>query len=755
MRPRIIAAAFAAIAGPLWAEDALVVHILCQTDGGEVRGSGVVVSGDGQVLTAAHVLPKGARCTATLGTTEGARLDLHPGPVADGFDAALARLGTDRAFPRFATICAPEKEARITSAGFHSRMTGPPARKEGIVSTVTLENGTIQMTAPVIPAESGGPVFLSGTTALVGIVAGADWDAMGMPVRRMVPVAALTAFGLTPAVDCRPRDQIVSDEVRAMLARIEAQGDIRRAEREGVSEQAILMLAQRIAADVSTLDQAIAELRNAVDIAIAVRRRGDAPQDASPFVNEVLAEVAALTARGQAGDLDLAGARVDAALAQLDTAGAAIRAAQIDLLETGIRTDLLRRDPRAAAARVVRTVELEHPGEAARFKALVAAQSDWYARGRDGGVNIELEVAIALAEVMVARADTETLGGKSLNNLGNALHELGARETDPGRLEQAIAAYRAALDALPRKRTPYEWALTLNNLGAALQTAGLREAGTRRLDEAVAAYRAALGEWTRDRVPLDWAATNMNLGNALLSLGDREDGTAQLQEAAAAYRATLEEWTRDRVPLDWAMAQMNLGVVLKMIGERETGTERLKEAVTAMRLALEERPRERLPLVWADNQMNLGNALASLGARESDTRHVQEAVVAFEAALEELTRDRVPLDWARTQMNLGNALAVLGERDGDVESLDRALTAYRSALEVYGADRVPLQWGLAMTNLAITEAGLFELTADARHLEAARASVAAAQEVFATAGDDRSTEWAAGIAQWIDGLAPP
>ena len=44
------------------------------------------------------------------------------------------------------------------------------------------------------------------------------------------------------------------------------------------------------------------------------------------------------------------------------------------------------------------------------------------------------------------------------------------------------------------------------------------------LEEAVAAYRAALSERTRERVPLDWAQTQNNLGNALLRLGERESG---------------------------------------------------------------------------------------------------------------------------------------------------------------------------------------------------------------------------------------
>ena len=106
----------------------------------------------------------------------------------------------------------------------------------------------------------------------------------------------------------------------------------------------------------------------------------------------------------------------------------------------------------------------------------------------------------------------------------------------------------------------------------ALERSGERESGTARLEEAVAAYRAALEERTRERVPLDWAMTQNNLGNALWTLGERESGTARLEEAVAAYRAALEERTRERVPLDWAMTQNNLGNALvsaRRAGERD------------------------------------------------------------------------------------------------------------------------------------------------------------------------------------------
>lgn len=52
--------------------------------------------------------------------------------------------------------------------------------------------------------------------------------------------------------------------------------------------------------------------------------------------------------------------------------------------------------------------------------------------------------------------------------------------------------------------------MTQNNLGIALERLGERESGTTRLEEAVAAHRAALEERPRHLVPLEWAQTRGN-----------------------------------------------------------------------------------------------------------------------------------------------------------------------------------------------------------------------------------------------------
>ncbi len=208
-------------------------------------------------------------------------------------------------------------------------------------------------------------------------------------------------------------------------------------------------------------------------------------------------------------------------------------------------------------------------------------------------------------------------------NLGNALATLGGRERGTGKLEEAVAAYAQALKEYTRERVPLDWAMTQNNLGNALRALGERESGhiesIRRLEEAVTAYRLALQEYTRERVPLQWAGTQNNLGTALATLGERESGTARLEEAVAAYHEALKEWTRERVPLDWASTQNNLGAALQTLGERESGQvesiRRLDEAVAAYRAALKEWTREAAPHWHEIARRNLARAEALLAER--------------------------------------------------------------------------------------------------------------------------------------------
>src|ERR1019366_4354523 len=225
---------------------------------------------------------------------------------------------------------------------------------------------------------------------------------------------------------------------------------------------------------------------------------------------------------------------------------------------------------------------------------------------------------------------------KYLNREAEGLYRQGYKFGDNEAARSATERYRNLAELRSRNALPLDWAVTQNNLGNALATLGERESGTARLEEAVAAFREALQELTRALVPLDWARTRMNLGTALLSLGERANGTARLEEAVAAFREALQELTRALVPLDWARTRMNLGTALLSLGERANGTARLEEAVAAYREALQELTRARAPIEWARTQMHLGTALETLGARESGTARLEEAVAAYHEALQEL-----------------------------------------------------------------------------------------------------------------------
>ena len=92
--------------------------------------------------------------------------------------------------------------------------------------------------------------------------------------------------------------------------------------------------------------------------------------------------------------------------------------------------------------------------------------------------------------------------GSTLVILADALATLGDQSGQNAPLQEAVGAYRAALQERTRERVPLQWAMTQNNLGTALGTLGERKSGTQRLEEAVRRPRrrdrAAEGEGRRD-----------------------------------------------------------------------------------------------------------------------------------------------------------------------------------------------------------------------------------------------------------------
>ena len=502
------------------------------------------------------------------------------------------------------------------------------------------------------------------------------------------------------------------------------------------AEGFILEMAKKVAADRNlNFEGKKQAVRNAIDIYQKEISGGQTQTNIDTILDQALARARSLVDIGKSGLAQATLRRAAEAMRREEEERRERYVAAIIILYNRERDIALATyDGEAAATAIFSLAEAIHGVNTEMVAQALNSEAEMlYEYGRDRGSNVHLTALIAVRRKLLDAASSSDERGIANGNLGTALQTLGGRESGTARLEEAVVAYRAALEESSRDRVPLAWATTQNNLGNALQALGERESGTARLEEAVAAYRAALEESSRDRVPLDWAMTQSNIGTALSRLGERESGTARLEEAVAAYRAALEECSRDRAPLQWAATQNNLGSTLRMLGAREGGTARLREAVAAYRAALHEWSRDRVPLDWAATQNNLGNALLTLGGRESGTARLEEAVAAYRAALEERSRNRVPLDWAMTQNNLGVALQRLGEREGGTARLEEAVTAYRAALQEWTRDRVPLDWAMTQNSLGVALWRLGEREAGTARLKEAVAAFDACPTVTKTA----------------------
>jgi len=131
------------------------------------------------------------------------------------------------------------------------------------------------------------------------------------------------------------------------------------------------------------------------------------------------------------------------------------------------------------------------------------------------------------------------------SNLGNMLTRFAPYDPGGNHLAEAIAAYNSALEVWTRDAAPLDWASTQNNLGNAYQVLGKAEAGAgmpegvSALQDALTAYRAALEIRTRDADPLGWANTQNNMGWALKYLGDATKSAKRVREGRAAV---LQAW---------------------------------------------------------------------------------------------------------------------------------------------------------------------------------------------------------------------
>ena len=292
------------------------------------------------------------------------------------------------------------------------------------------------------------------------------------------------------------------------------------------------MLAQRLKpAERLDFEQAVTELERAVEVALDVIARGERGTNDDAFVNTVLARVAE---RVRSDDLDGGAQAIDAALAEIE---ARYRRSQTTLLEEGVKVDTLRRDAASGRPAYRDAGRRRSSDRPARLAPGIPRTVDGFtADGETRGINFSLSVAIELARRMVATArdDADERGTAAVLARHRAV-ALGERESGTARLEEAVAAFRAALEEYTRERVPLQLgddAEQSRQRAASAWRAGERHGaaggGGRRLS------RGAEGADARARAA-EWATTQNNLGTAL--------------RRSASGRAARRGWRRRSPPI--------------------------------------------------------------------------------------------------------------------------------------------------------------------------------------------------------------
>ena len=148
------------------------------------------------------------------------------------------------------------------------------------------------------------------------------------------------------------------------------------------------------------------------------------------------------------------------------------------------------------------------PGQPRRTTSVPRCAS-WRARRRHGAAQRGSETPIARRCGTHARESAAVLG-RDAEQPGRCARTPGERQSDVARLDEAVTAYREALQERTREKVPLDWATTQNNLGIALRlgrNASQVRRGSRR---AVTAFRERCRS-ARARGYPSMAATQNNL----------------------------------------------------------------------------------------------------------------------------------------------------------------------------------------------------------------------------------------------------
>jgi len=443
-----------------------------------------------------------------------------------------------------------------------------------------------------------------------------------------------------------------------LVASLQATGQDGAALGSGVSEKALIQLAQRIATDVQDPAQAIKELEYAVDLAVTVQRNAASGAGTDDPVLDRVGHLSADGAFSEAADT------LEQALAHEE---AAHLARSTQLLNAAIEQDILRRDPVAGAGHILRLLDAQAGGRA-RFEDLSQTYMEWFVKARDRGLWIDFRIGEELARLMQTRAETSFQQGRTRNFLGVMCHMRGERISGSAALLAAIAAFEEAQTFWPQSDFADDWAKAQMNLANSLHALAQRDPGNDRIERAIAAYDTALQARHKDEDPFSWAQIQMNRCTALRTqaelTGDLSVALKSLEGAEAALAIRTREANGDA----WATALLNRGMCKRLVGQIRAEENGLLQAQADLNQAIE---------YWQDDpesyflsmaQQQLGLCAYTLWPMTRRPQDLMTALHHFDLALVGLGEERSPVDRLMTKGHHGLAHAALALATNDTSA---------------------------------------------------------------------------------------
>lgn len=218
--------------------------------------------------------------------------------------------------------------------------------------------------------------------------------------------------------------------------------------------------------------------------------------------------------------------------------------------------------------------------------------------------------------------------------LAHTLAIAGQRLDEPELFQLAGETYRRAIDAMPEPEQSLERGMARKNLGCVLAIEAERTSVVSEFRAAADVMHAAIEEIPRRTLPREWAAAQNRFGQILyrLHMADATADQRELTDAISAFRAAVQVYTRVEAPERWADVMNNYAQAAQVLGGQLHDPAVLQRAVNACRSTLEVRRRDRTPFLWAATHNTLGSALFLMGKITSRIDHLQSALDAFNAA---------------------------------------------------------------------------------------------------------------------------